>query len=92
MHFAGVRGSYTDHILLTAAEVNVDEIRGGNVNMSKSGQAFVAKTEGHQFTLYSMMRMMGIPLTKEQEEFQSYLEKTYPAIVGKPEPPIGDVQ
>lgn len=51
--------------------------------MSKSGQAFVAATEGHQFTLYATMRLMGIPLTKEQEEFQAYLEKTYPAVVTK---------
>ena len=49
--------------------------------MSKSGQAFVAATEGHQFTLYTAMRAMGIPLSKEQEKFQAYLERTYPAIV-----------
>jgi len=53
--------------------------------MSKSGQAFVAATEGHQFTLYAIMRKMGIPLTKEQEGFQAYLERTYPAIVEKEE-------
>lgn len=51
--------------------------------MSKSGQAFVAKTEGHQFTLYAVMRAMGIPLTKEQEKFQAYLERTCPAVVKK---------
>ena len=50
--------------------------------MSKSGQAFVAATQGHQFTMYSMMRMMGIPLSEEQEKFQAYLERTYPAVVG----------
>ena len=49
--------------------------------MSKSGQAFVAATEGHKFTMYAMMRLMGIPLSKEQEEFQAYLERTYPAVV-----------
>lgn len=51
--------------------------------MSKSGQAFVASTEGHQFTLYAMMRMMGIPLSEEQEKFQAHLERTYPAVVVK---------
>lgn len=49
--------------------------------MSKSGQAYVAATEGTEFTLYSMMKMMGIPLSKEQEEFQAYLERTYPPVV-----------
>ncbi len=49
--------------------------------MSKSGQAFVAATQGHQFTLYAMMRMMGIPLSEEQEKFQAHLERTYPAVV-----------
>jgi len=49
--------------------------------MSKSGQAFVAATQGHQFTLYAMCKALGIPLTKEQEEFQAYLERTYPAVV-----------
>lgn len=53
--------------------------------MSKSGQAFVAATQGHQFTMYSMMRMMGIPLSEEQEKFQAYLERTYPAVVVKEE-------
>ncbi len=63
--------------------------------MSKSGQAFVAKTEGHAFTMYAMMKghaftmfammkMMGIPLTEEQAKFQAYLEKTYPAVADKP--------
>jgi len=53
--------------------------------VSKSGQAFVATTEGHQFTLYAMMRALGIPLTEEQEKFQAYLERTYPAVVEKEE-------
>jgi len=53
--------------------------------MSKSGQAFVAATEGHKFTLYAMCKAMGISLTKEQEEFQARLEKTYPAVVVKGE-------
>ena len=54
--------------------------------MSKSGQAFVAATDGHSFTLYAVMRAMGIPLSEEQEKFQSYLERTYPAVVDKNEP------
>lgn len=49
--------------------------------MSKSGQEFVAKTEGTQSTLYAVCRAMGIPLTKEQEEFQAYLESRYPPVV-----------
>ena len=49
--------------------------------MSKSGQAYVAATMGHQFTMYSVMRAMGLPLTEEQEKFQAYLERTYPAVV-----------
>ena len=53
--------------------------------MSKSGQAFIAATNGHQFTLYAIMRKMGIPLTKGQEECQAYLERTYPAVVEKEE-------
>ena len=53
--------------------------------MSKSGQAFVAATQGHQFTMYAMMRAMGLPLSKEQEEFQAYLERKYPAVVEQKE-------
>ena len=53
--------------------------------MSKSGNAYIAATQGHQFTLYAACRAMGIPLTKEQEEFQAYLERTYPAVVEKKE-------
>lgn len=49
--------------------------------MSRSGNAYIARTQGTQFTLYATCRAMGIPLTKEQEEFQSYLEKIYPPIV-----------
>ena len=51
--------------------------------MSQSGNEFIAKTQGAQFTLYAMCRAMGIPLTKEQEDFQAYLERTYPATVEK---------
>ena len=51
--------------------------------MSRSGSVFIAATEGHQFTMYAVMRALGLPLTKEQEEFQAYLERTYPAVVEK---------
>ena len=53
--------------------------------MSKSGQAFVAATEGTQSTLYAACKAMGIPLTKEQEGFQAYLESKYPPVVSKEE-------
>ena len=53
--------------------------------MSKSGNAFIAATEGHQFTMYAVMKAMGLPLTEEQEKFQAYLERTYPAVVIKEE-------
>ncbi len=53
--------------------------------MSKSGQAFVASTEGTQFTLYAVCKAMGIPLTKEQEAFQRYLESKYPPVIIKDE-------
>jgi hypothetical protein len=46
--------------------------------MSKSGQLFVAATEGSQNTLYALMKRMGIPLSKEQEAFQQKLERMYP--------------
>ncbi len=49
--------------------------------MSKSGQTFVAKTEGSSRTMYAVMRMMGLPLTEEQAKFQAHLERTYPAVV-----------
>ena len=51
--------------------------------MSRSGNAYIAATQGTSFTMYAMMRMMGIPLSKEQAEFQAYLERTYPTIVDK---------
>jgi len=51
--------------------------------MSRSGSEFIARTEGTQFTMYAVCRAMGIPLTKEQEEFQAYLEGRYPPIVTK---------
>ena len=51
--------------------------------MSKSGQTYVAKKYGTEYTLYSMMRKMGIPLSPEQEEFQRHLEKAYPRDTGR---------
>jgi len=51
--------------------------------MSKSGQAYVAATQGHQFTLYAVMKQRGMPLSKAQAECQAYLERTYPAVVVK---------
>ena len=53
------------------------------MQMSKSGQTFIAATQGHQFTMYAAMKAAGIPLSKEQEECQAHLEKTYPAVVEK---------
>ena len=53
--------------------------------MSRSREAHIAKTEGHQFTLYAACKAMGIPLSKGQEEFQACLEETYPAVVKKEE-------
>lgn len=51
--------------------------------MSKSGNEFIARTEGTQFTLYSACRMLDVPLTEEQEKFQAYLEGKYPPVVEK---------
>lgn len=48
--------------------------------MSKSGQLFIAQTQGTEFTLYAVMKKLGIPLSKEQQEFQEKLEKQYPRI------------
>lgn len=53
--------------------------------MSKSGQTFVAATEGTQFTLYAVCKALGIPLSKEQEDFLAYLESIYPSVVVKDE-------
>lgn len=55
--------------------------------MSKSGQLFIAQTQGTRFTLYAVMRALGIPLSKEQAEFQAYLEAHYP-----PEQPEQEVK
>lgn len=53
--------------------------------MSKSGNAWIAETQGTQFTMYAVMRAMGLPLSEEQAKFQAYLEKRYPPIVNKEE-------
>ena len=49
--------------------------------MSKSGQAFIAATQGSNRTMYAVMKRLGIPLSKEQEQFQAYLERAYPEVV-----------
>lgn len=48
--------------------------------MSKSGQLFIAQTQGTEFTLYATMQKLGIPLSKEQQEFQKKLERKYPRV------------
>lgn len=53
--------------------------------MSESGQWFVASTEGSAFTLYAFMKVLGIPLTKRQEDIQSRLERIFPPIIHKEE-------
>lgn len=53
--------------------------------MSRSSQTFIAATEGTQFTLYAVMRALGLPLTEEQEKFQAWLESIYPPVVIKEE-------
>lgn len=49
--------------------------------MSKSGQAFVAATQGSSRTMYAVIRMMGLPLSEEQEKLQRYLEMKYPPVI-----------
>ena len=49
--------------------------------MSKSGQWYVAATQGTQFTMYSAMQKMGIPLSEEQARVQAQLESMYPPVV-----------
>ena len=51
--------------------------------MSRSSNLFIAQTQGFGFTMYAVMRALGLPLTKEQEEFQSYLERKYSTVVDK---------
>ena len=45
--------------------------------MSRSGNWYIAATQGPQFTLYAAMKAFGIPLTEEQEKCQEYLERKY---------------
>lgn len=52
--------------------------------MSKSGNAYIAATQGTNFTLYAVCKALGIPLTEEQEKFQTYLESKYPPVVDEP--------
>ena len=49
--------------------------------MSRSGNAYIAATQGTQFTLYAVMRSMGLHITPDQAEFQAYLEANYPPVV-----------
>jgi hypothetical protein len=49
--------------------------------MSKSGNWYIASTEGTSFTLYAVMKKMGIPLSAEQERCQAELEKRYPKVI-----------
>lgn len=51
--------------------------------MSKSEQQFVAETEGTAFTMYAIMRSLGLPLSEYQERFQAELERMYPPVVSK---------
>jgi len=53
--------------------------------MSMSGQAFVAKTQGTNFTMYHVMMVLGLPLSPQQRDYQAYLEKLYPPIVNEDE-------
>jgi len=53
--------------------------------MSKSGNAYIAATQGTNHTLYAAMKAMGIKLSKEQEECQKELERRYPPEVGEDE-------
>ena len=45
--------------------------------MSRSGNWYIAATQGPEHTLYAAMRAMGIPLTESQEKLQRYLEEKY---------------
>ena len=55
--------------------------------MSKTGKEFIAQTEGTEFTMYAVMRRLGITLSKEQAEFQAYLESKYPKFVTETQVP-----
>ncbi len=58
--------------------------------MSKSGQAYIAKTMGTRYTLYSVMKSLDLPLSEEQEKFQAHLESEYPAVVDADDPSEGN--
>jgi len=45
--------------------------------MSRSGNEYIAATQGPEFTLYAAMKRMGIPLTEGQAEYQAELEEKY---------------
>lgn len=47
--------------------------------MGMEKQIGIAQELGSQFTLYAVMRSLGIELSPEQERRQEYLEKNYPA-------------
>ncbi len=49
--------------------------------MSRSGQEFIAQTQGTEFTMYRMMECLGLKLSPDQEKFQRYLENKYPPVV-----------
>ena len=53
--------------------------------MGMSGQAYIAKTMGTQFTMYAAMRGLGIPLSEQQQKCQEHLEKIYPRVVDQPD-------
>jgi len=60
--------------------------------MSRSGNWYIAETQGPQFTLYAAMRKLGIPLTPSQEACQSQLEKMYPGKEVKPNEKSGSIK
>ncbi len=55
--------------------------------MGRTKQEWIAMTMGSRSTLYAVMKALGLPLSPEQEKFQDYLEKKYPAIAKKEEEP-----
>jgi len=60
--------------------------------MSRSGNWFIASTQGADCTLYAAMRKMGVPLTPSQEACQSQLEKMYPGKEVKPNEKSGSIK
>ena len=51
--------------------------------MGRAKQEWIARTEGPEFTLYAVCRALGIPLGKQQAEFQDYLERRYRPDMGR---------